>query len=380
MHRSALLAFVIVPWLTARAQEKPVATPVPPVESKAPAFRETVPETKPAPPKTVREAVDALPEADLKEFLNVVRDHYIAGSELTDIEVLRATVQGLLDRLSPGASILPPSPASPDEASPFRSEIIDGKVGYLRLGALSADHLGELDAALQTITSRPLGSVILDLRDTPAGSDFDLAAKVCERFCVKGKVLFTVKRPNAGQEMILTSKEDPRFAGVLVVLVDANTAGAAEVIAAVLRTQARALVIGQTTRGEAVEFSDVPLPSGQKLRVAVAEVALPENLKVFPGGVKPDVAVEVSQKVTDHLLATELERGVAPLVNETERTRMNEAALVAGTNPDLDADQAAARAKGERNSPAARDAVLQRALDAITTISLFESAGPGGRK
>lgn len=378
MIRPVLSALAAAAILSASASAQNPAAPR--VETKAPAFRETAPDAKPAPPKTLREAVDALPDADLKDFLNVLRDHYISADALTETEVLRATVQGLLDRISPGASILPASPVSPDEASPFRSEIIDGKVGYLRLGALSADHLAELDAALQTITSRPLGSAILDLRDTPPGSDFDLAAKVCERFCPKGKVLFTVRRPNAGQERILTSKEDARFAGVLVVLVDLNTAGAGEVIAAVLRTQARAVIIGQATKGEAVEFSEVPLPSGQKLRVAVAEVALPDNLKVFPGGVKPDVIVDVPQKTTDELLHAELEKGVAPLVNETERPRLNEAALVAGTNPELDAAQAAARAKGERLPAGAKDAVLQRALDAITTISLFEAAGRAGRR
>lgn len=364
MKRLAVPAILAALLLALRAEDKPVPT-----------FRETPPATKAVPPATLREAVDALPEADLKEFLKVLREHYIGGAKLTETEISRATVQGVLERIAPGASLAAPAAQTPDEQSPFRSEILDNKTGYLRLGALSPDHLGELDAALQTIAARPLTAAILDLRATPAGSDFALAAKICERFCPKGRVLFTVKRPNAGQEMILTSKEDPRFKGVLVVLVDSDTAGAGEVIAAVLRTQAKALVIGQNTKGEAVEFSEVALPSGQRLRIAVAEVALPENVSVFPGGVKPDVSVEVSPATTTAVLKAALEGGVAPLVIETERPRLNEAALVAGTNPELDAVQAAARAKGEKAKAALRDAVLQRALDAITTITLFDSAG-----
>ena len=119
----------------------------------------------------------------------------------------------------------------------------------------------------------------------------------------------------------------------------------------------------------------MPLPSGQRLRIAVAEVALPENVSVFPGGVKPDVPVDVPQTTTAAVLKAALDGGVAPLVVETERARMNEAALVAGTNPELDAVQAAARAKGEKPKTALRDAVLQRALDALATIALFESTG-----
>jgi hypothetical protein len=77
------------------------------------------------------------------------------------------------------------------------------------------------------------------------------------------------------------------------------------------------------------------------------------------------------------VLKAALESGVAPLAVETERPRMNEAALVAGTNPELDAMQAAARARGEKPKPPLRDAVLQRALDAITTIALFEATKKG---
>ena len=371
MKRLVAPAFLALLFAPLVAQEK---SAIPNVETSAsPTFRETPPKP-PKAPMTLRDAVDALSDADLKEFLNVLREHYIAASKIDDTELARARVQGLLERLAPGATLLPTAPQSTDE-SPFRFEVLDSRVGYVRLGSLSASHLGELDAALQTLESKSLPAAIIDLRATAPGSDFELAAKICERFCPKGRVLFTVKRAASGQEMILTSKQDPRFRGVLVVLVDTDTSGAAEVIAAVLRTQAKALVIGQRTRGEAVEFSEIPLPSGKRLRVAVAEVALPDNVRVFPGGVQPDVAVEVSPETTTAVLKAALESGVAPLAVETERPRMNEAALVAGTNPELDAMQAAARARGEKPKLPLRDAVLQRAMDAITTIALFEATG-----
>jgi len=154
--------------------------------------------------------------------------------------------------------------------------------------------------------------------------------------------------------------------------VDHNTAGNAEVIAAVLRTHLNALIIGQQTKGEAVEFAEFPLATGKLIRIAVAEVALPENVSVFPGGVKPDLPVEVPQETTDAVLQQELEKGVSEYVFETERPRMNEAALVAGTNPELDAIQASQKAKGEKPKAPLRDAVLQRAVDFITTISIYE--------
>jgi len=238
--------------------------------------------------------------------------------------------------------------------------------------------VGELDAALQKFTAGKLPALVLDLRATPPGSEFEQTAEICKLFCPKGKVLFSVKKPNIKQEQILTSKDDPKFRGIFVVLVDRNTAGNAEVIAAVLRTHVNALIIGQQTKGEAVEFAEFPLATGKLIRIAVAEVALPENVSVFPGGLKPDLPVDVPQETTDTLLKQELERGVSEFVFETERPRMNEAALVAGTNPELDAIQAAQKAKAEKAGPALRDAVLQRAVDFITTIAIYERK-PGAK-
>lgn len=335
-------------------------------------------EESPAP--SLRETVDSLSAEDLKETLRVLRENYVKPDALSEDALSRATIQGLIERLSPGASFRPPVPAGTDEASPFKTEIIAGNAGYVRVGSLNAANLAALDAALEDGAAKKIGAVILDLRATPAGSEFAQAAEVCKRFCPKGKVLFTVKKPTIRDEQILTSKEDPKFTRLLVVLVDGNTAGAAEIIAAVLRTHAKAMIIGQRTRGEAVEFSDLPLPGGKLLRVAVAEAALPDGTVVFPGGVMPDLLVYVPQDATEIVLKRGLEGGVGPLIKETERDKMNEAALVARRNPELDALQAAQARTGERQDAPLRDVVLQRATDFITTITLYQRNPPAAAK
>lgn len=358
MNRSLLLALTTP--LCSWAQDA-----IPRVETTGPEIRQA-----PSGAATLREAVDSLPDADLQALVGILRQHYLAPDKLDDIAILRATAQGLFERFSPGI-MLPVRESPPVDPGdfPFRSEIIDNRVGYLRLGHLSPATLEALDAALKTFRERNLSAAVLDLRGTPEGSEFELGAQVCERFCPKGRILFTIRRPSAQQEIILTSKQDPAFTGVLVTLTDADTGGAAEVIAATLRTQTKALIVGQQTRGEAVEYAEVPLPSGRKIRVAEAEIALPENVHIFPGGVHPDIAVEVSADENKRVLKAALDGGVTPLVVETERPRLNEAALVSGQNPELDALR---QRQGKLSVPVLRDVVLQRALDAITTIALFQ--------
>lgn len=333
----------------------------------------------PAKTHSLKEKVDALSEEDLKDFLSVLKAHYIKPDTLTESELMRATVQGVLDRMGRGASLESAKTPGEGDARPFRAEVLESTISYIRLGSLVPDHLEKLDAALADHAAKKLGPLVLDLRDTPPGVELERAAEVCQRFCPKGRVLFTLRKPSAGEEQLLTSKEAPKFAGLLVVLVSDETAGAAEVIAAVLRSQARAMIIGQKTRGQAVEFAEVPLPSGTLLRVAVAEAALPDAAPVFPGGLTPDLLVDVPPAATTAALKHSLEAGVATVLTETERPRMNESALVAGRNPDLDALQAAQARKGERPPVVPRDVTLQRAVDFIVTVSLYEHkpARPG---
>ena len=345
------------------AQATPAASPsATPVPSPTPAK-----EVKPA-AVPLRSVIDGLSDADAHQALELLRSNYVRSSALDEPAVNRATLQGLLERLGGGASLRTPKTES---ESPFRSEILDERIGYVRLGSLSKGHLAEFDAALGNFKAKKIESLILDLRATPSSSDFDLAAEVVKRLTPKGKMLFAVRRPSVKQERMYTSDLDPAFQGVAVTLVHRETAGAPEVIAAVLRAVDNALAVGQRTSGQAAEYVELPLRGGKVLRVAVAEVKLPQSFSVFPDGLKPDLPVEVSARDEEEVLQTGLEKGVGGLVYETERARMNEAALVAGTNPEIDAEEAAQREGAADEKAPLYDTVLQRAVDLVTTIRIF---------
>ena len=395
MKNPAFLALVLAATV-ARAQQnlsdpKPIhGAPVPIVQ---PAAKEAAsPSEKPAEPAepapkqlSPHEAADILSEDELRQVVEILRGSYLHPDALSDASLARAGMQGLLDRLGAGARIFSAATIANHRASEFRTETLAGNVGYLRLGALTHENLAALDGVLETFSTKPPAAAVLDLRATPHSTDFELAAECTRRFVPKGRVLFSVKRPKANDEEILTSREEPRWRGLFVVLVDGGTAGAAEVIAAVLRTHLRAYVIGQQTKGEAAQFEDMPLVGGRVLRVAVGEVTLPDATPVFPGGLTPDLVVNVPQEKTDEVLQLAMNAGgVAPLVMEKERAKMNEAALIAGTNPELDEVQAIQklRAKGEAAAKPPRDEALQRALDFITSVRVYESresAVPGRR-
>lgn len=324
-------------------------------------------------PPGLRETVDALSETDAGQLIQILKETHVSADKLTESELTRATVQGLLERFGGSVSVLAtPSDATPAQASPLKSEWAQEGVAYLRLGELSPANLMALDGALANFSSGGATALVLDLRATPAGSQFQAAAEFCKRFCPKGRVLFTLKRARPQEERLLTSNEAPRFHGLIVVLVDSNCAGASEAIAAALRSHTKAMVLGQKTQGEAAEFAELPLPSGKLLRVAVGQVVLPEGSPVFPGGLNPDLSVAVPQATTDAVLKAADEKGIKELITETTRPRMNEASLVAGTNPEIEAYQANQNPRTQKNATPLRDVLLQRALDLVATLRVYE--------
>ncbi len=329
-----------------------------------------------APAAERRALIDGLGANELPEAMKLLRQNYVDPSALGDPALARAQLEGLLLRLGPGAKLVASSavaaPAPSEAASPFRSEVLDGPIGYVRVGAINRENIALLDAALKGFVTKKIGSLILDLRATPATSDYDLAAQLINRFVPKGRPLFTLHKPGTKEQRLFTSNADPIYNGYLVIVVDRETAGASEVIAAVIRLYARSMVVGQSSAGQAVEYGDFALGSNYLLRIAVAEVLPAANVKIFPDGVKPDLIVEGAPAGAERerVLKAALEAGgVAAVIYDTERMHINEAALVAGVNPEIEAMQDAQRRRKNPVEIAPRDILLQRAVDLIVTLN-----------
>ena len=339
--------------------------------AKSPALKST-PASSPSPtaiPGT-QEIISSLGEADLQAALSLLKSNFANPEAITETELNRATLTGLLVRMPGGLLILPSrESASADSVVPFYGEIFEGHIGYLRFGSLNSANLKELDKTLQDFAAKKIDGAIVDLRASGSG-DFASAAEFAKRFCPKGKVLFTLHKQGARQDRSFSSDRDPTFQRLTVVLADSDTAGGAEALAAVLRAQNKALVIGHTTAGRAVEYSDLSLPSGKLLRVAAAEAVLPDGQALFPDGVKPDLPVELPGAAKREIFRLSGEKGMAAFVYETERPHLNEAALIAGTNPELEAAEPP-RPGRVREKPA-HDSVLQRALDVITSLEIYQ--------
>jgi carboxyl-terminal processing protease len=128
----------------------------------------------------------------------------------------------------------------------------DAETGYIRLQDFSETTDQELGRALQKLGAQGMSRLVLDLRDNPGGP-LDQAIRVANRFLPRGQmIVYTRGRvPNADVDYRATEASDYTELP-LVVLVNRNSASAAEIVAGALQDHDRAVIVGETTFGKAL--------------------------------------------------------------------------------------------------------------------------------
>lgn len=183
------------------------------------------------------------------------------------------------------------------DGMPIASVVADwksGSVGYLRILSFQDTTLQELDEALSQLAKLGMRGLVLDLRGNPGGL-VDVAIESAKRFLADG-VIATVENQDPKFSTVYHARGPALCTVPMTVLVDGDTASAAEVLAGALKENERARLIGQTTFGKGCTQSLVKLPAASGvptggLRVTVARFFSPRGQAYTGRGVTPHVVV-----------------------------------------------------------------------------------------
>ncbi len=150
---------------------------------------------------------------------------------------------------------------------------------YFRIKFFTAKTANELGNKLRDLQSRKIGQLIIDLRGNPGGV-VETAAECCDLFLPKGRLICKIKKRDSVLKQ-LYAKTDPVFPkGRVLLLTDSLTASAAEVFAAALQDQKRALVFGQRSFGKGlVQFPFSLAPYGY-LYLTIGEYIRPSGKSI----------------------------------------------------------------------------------------------------
>jgi carboxyl-terminal processing protease len=164
--------------------------------------------------------------------------------------------------------------------------------GYLvaRIAQFQENTAGELKERLRRHQARhgaPRG-LVLDLRSNPGGL-VDAAVGVADVFLDAGTIVSTRGRLAEGNSSHAATRGDLLDGAPVVVLVDAGTASAAEIVAGALKDNGRALVVGQRTFGKGSVQSILPLGDGAAVKITTARYYTPSGVSIQAAGITPDI-------------------------------------------------------------------------------------------
>jgi carboxyl-terminal processing protease len=151
-----------------------------------------------------------------------------------------------------------------------RSMVMNGNVGYVHVTAFSSSTVTELTRAVDSLRKAGATSLIVDLRGNPGGL-LDQGVGVSDLFLDRGQVIVETRGRTPPANQRFSDEAAQRWPDLpVVVLVNAGSASASEIVAGALQDHDRALVVGQTTFGKGSAQSVYRLGTGGALKLTTA--------------------------------------------------------------------------------------------------------------
>jgi carboxyl-terminal processing protease len=182
------------------------------------------------------------------------------------------------------------------ELEPVTFEMKEGGVGYISVNEFSRDVGVDVNEALVSLrrdNGGRLNGLVLDLRKNPGGS-LDEAVALSDLFLTQGQIVSQrgrSRRDSVYYEAESVYRGDAAAGVPMIVLIDAGSASASEIVAGALQDQRRALIMGERSFGKGSVQTLLPLTRDSALKLTTARYYTPSGRAVQEGGIKPDIRV-----------------------------------------------------------------------------------------
>jgi len=251
---------------------------------------------------------------------------------------------------------------------------IEDKIAYIRIATFNQETTKELLKAVREIKEKTnktgLTGYILDVRNNSGGL-LEEAVSVSDVFLNGGKIVSIRGRDPKKELNFSANPGDFTSNAPVMVLINGGTASAAEIVAAALQENKRAVIVGTKSFGKGSVQSVIPLTNKGAIKLTVALYYTPLGKTIQKNGIEPDIKIEQHIDIKT--------------VNEDKRLRENN---VLGTLPAIATDKKYAETpsskksvKSNRKEPSLLkdipDYQLNQAFSLLKAMSLYEKLQPG---
>lgn len=175
-----------------------------------------------------------------------------------------------------------------------RHRVERGSIGYIRITTFNNGRLSrDLTTAVRDIRKTAganLKGYVIDLRNNPGGL-LRQAIEVADAFLERGEIVSMRGRTRDNNARWNASRGDLAQGLPIVVLANAGSASAAEIVIAALQDHKRATIIGERTFGKGIVQSEIPLGPDSALRLTTARYYTPSGSAIQAIGIEPDIEV-----------------------------------------------------------------------------------------
>ena len=174
-----------------------------------------------------------------------------------------------------------------------RTQTLEPGFGYLRISHFQSRTAEDARAGLQQLkqdNNGNLNGLILDLRNNPGGI-LSAAVGISDLFLDKGLIVYTEGRIDDSRLKFNAKPADILDNAPMVVLVNAGSASASEIVAGALQDHKRAIIMGQKTFGKGSVQTVLPISNAAALKLTTARYFTPSGRSIQVSGIEPDVII-----------------------------------------------------------------------------------------
>lgn len=176
-----------------------------------------------------------------------------------------------------------------------RSRMLEPGYAYLRISTFQSRTAEDLRKEIQSLKAEDSTSgikgIVLDLRNNPGGV-LNAAVDVSDLFLEKGLIVYTEGRVSDSQLKFNAKPSDILKNIPIVVLVNAGSASASEIVAGALQDHKRAIIMGEKTFGKGSVQTILPMNNRSALKLTTARYFTPNGRSIQASGIEPDITID----------------------------------------------------------------------------------------
>ena len=182
-----------------------------------------------------------------------------------------------------------------------RNRLLDDDIGYIRVTSFQSKTTRNVFAAVDSLVAKAgndLRGVVLDLRNNPGGV-LTGAVGVSDIFLNDGELIVYTEGRAADAALKYSAGTPDKLQGLpVVVLINEGSASASEIVAGALQDHKRATLVGSKSFGKGSVQTVLPLQENAALKLTTARYFTPLGRSIQNSGIVPDIAIEVTNKVS----------------------------------------------------------------------------------